>query len=974
MGMDGISVLANLPSRRAADQPFFLPPTNGRGELAWMWKERKPLPASIFMAASQSPAKNQPGLAAVLAADHLYTRLAELKSLTALDKRQLGEKKAIEVAISKMERVGASVESSGMFWGYAGRSYQPRPQTIQPPTIQAYPGYSWSFDLTRYAGGLYSNGTDMIHEVIQQYGKRKPIGKIDDATRKLIGNSRSSFQPVSIKFEDDGLELHVGPNGKFALTHRNDMYLTEKLICDGSHIHHVYDELGISARREASDIRFNELRQMVPHLVAPADSLIEFFDVELAERDDDTYTLKLTLAEMPEPEDNAAGGDEDQDTQVKTNSKENEKPESYLLVTIDRQGRILNRIWIVDDEPIFSLSFQYDDDKVELTWNLKTKSDTQTGTANYLAKPFTPGDDTFSGNLDQHVVIDMPLMKPSFYAKKLAELKGVKDPAEPDQAEKDQPIPLKHGDEAVRLLRHQILAYIQDLDGNRWGQGNAGAIAKATELLKLQERLDQTPKPGDVTLCGSAGGQIAHTPEIRDRLNKHKSIENSTLFRFYQYRYNWPEQAKHFGDETGLVGHLANYNAAVFVGQEKQIESFNRKFGDSPLALALASSYRQGVKLDRLLKLNDDPRWSGVALLVASVRCSSPQDKKKLAEAFWKWQEELAKKDQQPMMLDSVLTIIKSVDAQNREKVSKLLAQQFELVKKLDSLPVLLDFAERISSWGETKLADAAYLLARTKLGIDNNKSDIPLLRRFAYGQSLWAGNRYKPAMEQFDVVMNSLEDKQIPLSPSFCAAMARLAQQSGDHQKSVQLEERALALEQPYLPNAINLAAFRQRYQWLWNEYVKAVSGISKNDRERDSKIESLVERATRTFDRWQEVDRDNAALPGQMATFLKLAGRDEEAWEFLSSVIDQKPKDANSYFQVGQWYRQQHDLARAVRWMGEAPQWDTANPEWLFHYGSVLKELGRKSEANVQFKKIINGKWATGLENWVDRARNEL
>jgi tetratricopeptide (TPR) repeat protein len=109
-------------------------------------------------------------------------------------------------------------------------------------------------------------------------------------------------------------------------------------------------------------------------------------------------------------------------------------------------------------------------------------------------------------------------------------------------------------------------------------------------------------------------------------------------------------------------------------------------------------------------------------------------------------------------------------------------------------------------------------------------------------------------------------------------------------------------------------------------------------------------------------------------MATFLRMAGRDEEAWEFLSSVIDQKPNDANSYFQVGQWYRGQHDLARAVRWMGEAPQWDTANPEWLFHYGSVLKELGRKSEANVQFKKIINGKWANGLQNWVDRARNEL
>jgi hypothetical protein len=115
IGSDGVSMLPSLSSRLVADQPFFLPPGNDRGELALMWRQSKQLPASVFIAASQSPAKNQPGLAAVLAADHLYTRLAELKSLTVPDKRQLGEKKAIEFAISKMERVGASVESSGMF-------------------------------------------------------------------------------------------------------------------------------------------------------------------------------------------------------------------------------------------------------------------------------------------------------------------------------------------------------------------------------------------------------------------------------------------------------------------------------------------------------------------------------------------------------------------------------------------------------------------------------------------------------------------------------------------------------------------------------------------------------------------------------------------------------------------------------------------------------------------------------------------
>ncbi len=977
-GLDLYSTLRLNGYSRSISQPFLPPRTSTRVPRPVFLQQTKSLPASIFLTASQFPSQTQPGMASVLAADYLHKRLVQLNSETVLDQRKLAEKTAIETAISTMERVGASLESSAMFWGYAGWSYQPRPQMLQPPTIQAYPGYAWSFDLTRYAGGLYSNGTDMVHEVTRQYGKSQPLGKIDDATRKLIGDSRSNFQPVSLRFADEGIELYVGPNDRFAMTHRNDMYLTEKLICDGTQILQIYDELGISARREASEIRLNELRQRVPHMISPADSLIGYCDVELVERDDNSYRLKLTLAKTSPTGDESVDDDDDQNHPAETNPKETSNPERYFLVTVDHQGRILNRQWIVGDETVLSLSFKYDGGQVELAWDLKINTDSHTGITSYQAKPFTPRDETFTANLDRLVVLDMPLMKPSFYAQKLAELSGSRATANPEvDAEPTKPdrrISLEHGEAAVRLLRHQILASIQDLDGNRWGQGNATAMATTTELFKLLERLGQTPRPGDVTLCGSSGVQISQSPEIRDRLNKYESIRNSALFRFYGNRYDWQEQARQSKAETGLIGHIAAYNAATYGGQDPQFEFFASHFGDSPLRLALACSYHQGFKLDRLLELNDDPRWSGIALLVASARCSSPDDNQKLAIAFWKWQEELAKKDQQPVLSASVLRLIKSVDQQNQDKVSKLLTQQFELVRKLDSLPVLLNFAERISSWDEVELADAAYALARTKLGLDNAKSDDCLLRRFAYGQSLWAGNRYKSALEQFDVILKSLQEKQIPVSPSFCAAMARLAGQAGNAEKCVQLEERALELEQPYLPDAINLSAFRQRYQWLWSQYVNTINGIAPSDPERSLKIETLLARATRTWDRWRDVDRDNAALPEQMATLLKLAGREEEAWEFLSSIIDQRPRDSVSYFQVGQWYRQQRDLGQAVRWLGEAPQWDTANPQWLFHYGSVLKELGRKTEADVQFNKIINGNWAPGLQNWVDQARNEL
>ena len=63
---------------------------------------------------------------------------------------------------------------------------------------------------------------------------------------------------------------------------------------------------------------------------------------------------------------------------------------------------------------------------------------------------------------------------------------------------------------------------------------------------------------------------------------------------------------------------------------------------------------------------------------------------------------------------------------------------------------------------------------------------------------------------------------------------MARLCQAAGQSARAVELEEQALNLEQPYLPSAINLQAFQQRYNWLWTQYGLAMDQIAKDDPDR--------------------------------------------------------------------------------------------------------------------------------------------
>ncbi len=948
----------------------------------------------FYLAASQNSMQSQPGMSSVLAADHLQKRLNQLNNLGVLDKKQTAEKKAIEIAIANLTKVGANLEASGMFWGYNGWNYRPPIETLTEPTVQVNRGYSWAFDLTRYAHGLYSNQSDIAEEVAKQYGRKggKPLGEIAEATQKLISDSRSNFKPVTVSFEGVESQLAVGPNDQFANSSVSEMYLEEKFVCDGKSIVQLYDELGIAARRTATDTRLATIRSFVPHLLQPASVLAQNFDVELVESDKDSFTLKLTVAK-----DKSENKSEDQD--VTKEADEEPFVEPHLLIKTDHQGRLLQRQMIQGEKVLFTLSFAYENDKVAVNWEAarpekaaSKTDDTDTnvaetenadsdatesniadaykGKGTYQAVPISASENPFAIKLDSQVVFDMPIMKPAFYQQKLDELKDKTKKADPkkdpDGVEliKKEDIP-----EAIRLRRHQILASLQDFNVVQWGYANQIATKSIVMLQKLQNRIKQVPLKGDLTLHGSTGVSVQGIQaSFRDsKTLSDKGNKNTLLYRYFHGRYRNDLKLEHLVGEEGLLGHLGLYHYCVTHSDLKFKRDFKKRFKNSPLMLALFRHRYSDVA--PLLELSDDPRWGSIALSMAANRSSKPEDVKAVANVFWKLAEENEADGKAPFLTNQIVNHLNTTDS---ERTRKFLLNRLEKIKELDSLPHLLDFAERLSTWSQKELADMAFASARKRLELDDD--DVPMIRILAIGQALWAGGRAKEALVEYEKILAGLDADNIPVSPSLLAATARLAQQSGNAQRAIELEEKALELEQPYLPDAINLNSFRQRYNWLWSQYQSAIESISKDDADRDSRIEQILTRARATWDRWADVDRDNSALPAMMASLLNTAGQDTESWEYLSTVIDRKPRDAKSYHQVGAWFQGIGDIAKSIRFFEQAPQWDTADPQWIFHYGKALKSAGRKSEANVQFKKIVDGKWAPGLQSWVNQARSEV
>ena len=89
---------------------------------------------------------------------------------------------------------------------------------------------------------------------------------------------------------------------------------------------------------------------------------------------------------------------------------------------------------------------------------------------------------------------------------------------------------------------------------------------------------------------------------------------------------------------------------------------------------------------------------------------------------------------------------------------------------------------------------------------------------------------------------------------------------------------------------------------------------------------------------------------------------------------MIDQKPKDVQSYYQVGQWFLSRNQPDTAQRYYATAFTWDTTNPRWLYERAQILDNMQRRDEARKLYRQIIEGEWAPRLQHYVNQARQAL
>ncbi len=869
-----------------------------------------------------------PGTLTTLAVDRLLPLREKLRAMRP-GKRRDKVLAALDRLVERLPKLSALAENTGVFWSYQGWSVLPTRWEFQQPQCQAWTGSRAMVDLTRYAPALESTWGDVAELVLAAFGK-EPRGRVEAAAAERITAARRRTPNMLIKYVnkkgDVLFKLWAGREDRFAWSTTSSMYLREDFVCDGTSLYHVYPELGLAARRAAGR-RLAGIRGLVPHLMPPPEELARVFNVALETVNGENTTIRLS----PLPPRKAAKA---------------KRPKLEIFVTFDARGFLRGQTWAVDGTTKLTCTYTYKDGKAEGTWSA---GDQSALAFSYRVDLPEPRLDPFVPKLKNIVVLDMPLRRPTHYGALLKELG-------------DDPAKLA---ERTRLRRHLTLAQIQDFGWQYpWGHVHQ---AYQTLWAALQERLKagQTKVPaGDMTLIGSTGYAYS------DWNSKEFELPGYPLMQYWRGLGDTGKMKEAAAAEENrgtFVGHLTAYSVTHYGGADraKVARRLMREYPESPLLYA-AAIYCGGNE-DVWLELARLPRWRFVALSSAAQHGQTD----KIARAFEDFHKEMTEKGWEVPVSSPMATALKK----SSKRWHGVVNQWFRLAMKSKDVGALLRFAEFAHPHGEKDLASVAIDRARELMG-----KELPLTWKLALAQSQWAMGLRAEAWKAYEEIFAALKKAAIEPSPALLASAARLAQQVNKPKLAVDYELRAIEAEKPYMPKRINVYLFRQRYQWLWSQLtgrvgqcasaVKATPGSHQAKRE----LHEAVERAAGVWRMWKQVDAGNTQLYQQLASLHRTADDNATAWRVLSTIIDEKPKDGQSYYQVGAWYVSQGDREAGQGWYARAYEVEPTNGDWIWHRAELLRQMGRKDEARKLYEEMVNKKWQPRFQHYNRNAQERL
>ncbi len=793
-------------------------------------------------------------------------------------------------------------------------------------------------DLLALAPGMNTSRSDVLSVVENEGGRPVERGTIDDGAARLIERARSFGWTSTGVWPTSAGTMSAAPiseaqvvfdgAGRFRLERTLPIGLREIIVCDGAKMRHLYPEIGVGSVRKMDRHQRTFLARRIPWLVPPAEDLAVGADVRMI----DDHTVEL----VPFRDGNAR-----------------------VQMSFGDGGRLIERRLYEGDKQIGSVTFEYSEDGIAIRsdtpWG---KSASATG-MDAAAAPPLEGEDAGL------VVLPLPFRTLDFLRRKY---------------EID---PYASGNMAA-WSQTKALALL--------GAHFATRRGAALDLVQRRflERGDRRPGFFAILLAG----ELKWTPEepIRDGtpdLHRDPRVgnEKSALAHYIAASADRDAQSdlllprstdgRFLHELAGLATHVARWTS----GRESDDGSVATRMAaleyasriESPVlrwaALRLHWSY-VGVDpttaarmAELLLPMTEVPAYASVARYDRATALQSMGTPEARAEA----REVFVALHDEALSAGALLPIDAYFTAALGGTDSEFWREHWlAAAKKLiadGSRSVLPYAALQLHREGDSALAEDLLRLA-----LDGCQSDERTPVTLAVVEVLWTLGQERRAERLLEDVLGSDDASG---NAQLWWLGAYLADQQGAVARCALRQERAVELAFRDLPDVVDLSVIRRQYGALLRRFQQLATAVEALG---GDVPESVVERVVRATDRWRALDDDPTQACNLAAHILRTLGRDDLAWDYLTTPLAAHPNEGAPWHELAQQLVALNDIDAADRCFATAFEIEPTNAQFLWDRAEALRVAGRMSDARKVWRQLADGEWQPRFQVHQDDARRRL
>jgi hypothetical protein len=793
-------------------------------------------------------------------------------------------------------------------------------------------------NLLAYAPGMHTSWADVLAVVDAEAIHRRPLrpGTIDPAARALIDKARQvGWQQWTIAADkgQPALRILFDGQGRFAYECVLPPGLREQVVCDGQTLLHLYPQLGLGARRTVSRFHRQELAGMIPWLLPRVEDLARGADLKMID--------KSTVAIVPH-------------ITAKKAAKDKE-PTTYQLRLVFEDGRLIERqlVQLPKDKILIRQVCQAGG----VVWLLDEKGKELDAVRGQLAPAEAP---SLTPSTKDLVVLALPYRTREYLIQK-RKLEKV--------ANRD----LRFAD-AIDLVAADVAA----------GQG-ARAQQVFTEALynRNQRQL------GLYVLLSSAGQNLdARSLDVVEEhpdapLAQYLALHSSPVLR--KQASQWAVNAVQWQDP--LLKHLAVTHALYQRWQSKQPQKWDkarlqaerekaldyvRKHKGSAFGWVLLCLLQDQAGKDRefyrelaeTFQLFADRPGLGYAARYEQARCLWQAGLRQEArEQFTRLYADSLGKGYLPA-IDGDFRLALLGDGKLNDTWGELLRKTAEDFIAKKRRPAVLALAWQCRQIDDGPAADQLITLALDKIGDQKERAGMTLAAVLFYRQI--------SQLPQADRLLQTLlKDAEQAKRPELWRLASTIAAGRLQNVTAIRHLEQALALEFQNLPEVINLKQVRADYAKVLGHYEKLAEAMVA------LKIEPspiFFAKVVRTADRWRSLDPQGDSACNSAAGILRTLGKQEMAWDYLTTPVGMKPNESGPWFKLAGEMRQGGDLDLADKAFKAAYESEPTNAQILWDRAQNLRQAGKTGPARELLRRIATGQWQPRFQGLVGQAKMQL